>query len=177
MPFGLRIPSLASGSVLLALPAFRSTLLIWTNPKVQRASMEPVIELVYEGLYMLRVELSFLTILGFLWAAGHFLSSKSEKRGRLPRKRTRVEELTPSTVEPEKLRDAQWIVAQITALCRSQVQRALELYRVALKAGLNIKDRTWHIMVVMLFASIAYSSGRTCLRLTVSNSTPTWSLP
>ena len=101
--------------------------------------MEPVIELVYEGVYMLRVELSFLTILGFLWAAGHFLSSKSEKR-RLPRKRTRVEEVTPSTVEPEKLRDAQWMLAQITTLCRSQVQRALELYRVALKAGLNVKD-------------------------------------
>ena len=38
--------------------------------------MEPVIELVYEGLYMLRIELSFLVALAFLWVAGQSLSNK-----------------------------------------------------------------------------------------------------
>jgi len=112
--------------------------------------MEPVIELVYEGLYMLRVELSFLAVFAFLWLAGHFLVAKNDQvksrktgpTGSTGRRATRRvdESLTPSTVEPEKLQDPQWVVAQVSALCRSQVQRALELYRVAVRAGLNIKD-------------------------------------
>eukprot|EP00435_Cladocopium_sp_Y103_P062459 s257_g24.t1 len=113
-------------------------------------SMEPVIELVYEGLYMLRVELSFLAVFAFLWLAGHFLVAKNDPvksrktgpTGSTSRRATRRvdESLTPSTVEPEKLQDPQWVVAQVSALCRAQVQRALELYRVAVRAGLNIKD-------------------------------------
>jgi hypothetical protein len=116
--------------------------------------MEPVIELVYEGLYMLRVELSFLAVFAFLWLAGHFLVAKNDQvksrktgpTGSTGRRATRRvdESLTPSTVEPEKLQDPQWVVAQVSALCRSQVQRALELYRVAVRAGLNIKDISPH---------------------------------
>eukprot|EP00438_Fugacium_kawagutii_P030164 Skav235186 [mRNA] locus=scaffold721:388470:397935:- [translate_table: standard] len=100
-------------------------------------SMEPVTELVYEGLYMLRVELTFLAVFAFLWLAGQVLAKKDDvktaarKTSPGPRRTTgpRREDLTPSTVEPEKLQDPQWVVAQVSTLCRSQVQRALELYR------------------------------------------------
>ncbi|CAK9054313.1 Pentatricopeptide repeat-containing protein At2g31400 [Durusdinium trenchii] len=112
--------------------------------------MEPVIELVYEGLYMLRIELSFLVALAFLWVAGQSLSNKrvdpvKARKAPAPRRgttrRANVDEtLTPSTVDPKKLQDPSWVVAQVAALCRSQVQRAMELYRVAVRAGLNIKE-------------------------------------
>lgn len=109
--------------------------------------MEPVIELVYEGLYMLRVELSFLIVFAFLWLAGHFLTGKradpvKARKTQPPSRRAprRVEETTAANVEPEKLQDPQWVVAQVSSLCRSQVQRALELYRSAVRGGLCVKD-------------------------------------
>ena len=109
--------------------------------------MEPVIELIYEGLYMLRVELSFLIVFAFLWLAGHFLTGKradpvKARKSQPPSRRPprRVEETTTSNVEPEKLQDPQWVVAQVSSLCRSQVQRAMELYRSAVRGGLNVKD-------------------------------------
>ena len=125
--------------------------------------MEPVIELVYEGLYMLRVELSFLVALGFLWVAGQAFSGKARpdvakvrkapcqgtpSRRQATSRRANVDELvTPSSLDAKKLQDSTWIVAQVTSLCRSQVQRALELYRVAVRAGLNIKDKPWQLVV------------------------------
>ena len=109
--------------------------------------MEPVIELIYEGLYMLRVELSFLIVFAFLWLAGHFVTGKradpvKARKTQPPSRRPprRVEETTSSNVEPEKLQDPQWVVAQVSSLCRSQVQRAMELYRSAVRGGLNVKD-------------------------------------
>jgi len=109
--------------------------------------MEPVIELVYEGLYMLRVELSFLIVFAFLWLAGHFLTGKradpvKARKTQPPSRRAprRVDETTAANVEPEKLQDPQWVVAQVSSLCRSQVQRALELYRSAVRGGLCVKD-------------------------------------
>ena len=111
---------------------------------------------------MLRVELSFLAVFAFLWLAGHFLATKNvdpvaRKTSPAPRRARRPDEsLTPSAVEPEKLQDPQWVVAQVSVLCRSQVQRALELYRVAVRAGLNIKDMSKIVILCLGTSSCGF---------------------
>lgn len=45
-----------------------------------------------------------------------------------------------ASIEPSLLCDPAWIVPEVTQLCRMQVQRALETYRAAMKAGLDLQQ-------------------------------------
>merc|ERR1719265_1568370 len=45
-----------------------------------------------------------------------------------------------SNIPPKQLKDHTWLIPQVTLLCRTQVQRALELYRAAVSAGLDLQD-------------------------------------
>ncbi|CAJ1397197.1 unnamed protein product [Effrenium voratum] len=108
--------------------------------------MESVIELAFEGLYMLRIELSFLLVFGGLWAAGRVFSRpdkarKAQGAALVRRPSRRPEEAVPlANVDPKKLQEPGWVVSQVSLLCRSQVQKALELYRAAMRQGLSVKD-------------------------------------
>mmetsp|Transcript_6571 Transcript_6571/g.15472 ORF Transcript_6571/g.15472 Transcript_6571/m.15472 type:complete len:625 (-) Transcript_6571:25-1899(-) len=125
--------------------------------------MESVIELAYEGLYMLRIELAFLLVFGFLWVAGRVLGTEKRSQPGNPKGSGRkaapapprrpgltqrrpasgdegLPNLSVTTVDPKKLQNPTWLVAQVTQLCRSQVQKALELYKAALKAGLQLEE-------------------------------------
>lgn len=73
--------------------------------------MESVIELAVEGLYMLRIELSFLLVFGGLWAAGRVFSRpdkarKAQGAALVRRPSRRPEEAVPlANVDPKKLQD------------------------------------------------------------------------
>ena len=105
--------------------------------------MESVIELAYEGLYMLRIELAFLLVFGFLWVAGRVLGAEKRsqpgnpkgsgrKAAPAPQRRPGLTQRRPAsgdeglpnlsvtTVDPKKLQNPTWLVAQVTQLCRSQ---------------------------------------------------------
>jgi pentatricopeptide repeat protein len=44
-----------------------------------------------------------------------------------------------SNIDLDKLLDPDWLLGQVTFLCRSQVQRALDLHRAAMNAGLKLR--------------------------------------
>ncbi|CAE8706471.1 unnamed protein product [Polarella glacialis] len=69
----------------------------------------------------------------------HRLAPCSAENGTLTQDRLPLV-MSVHSIDPAKLRDASWLVPQIVNRCRSQVQRALELYRVAMKAGAKLQQ-------------------------------------
>lgn len=129
-------------------------------------SWGPGLDLARTAIYTLRVELSFVVVFTVLWLASHHFSvrTKGKEKGRKavaaqtkpkaatrrclepawaePQFSTRPEDALPFPVaatDTERLLDGAWLSSQITTLCRSQLQRALDLYRAALAAGLDLK--------------------------------------
>eukprot|EP00933_Yihiella_yeosuensis_P038095 TRINITY_DN3205_c0_g2_i1.p1 TRINITY_DN3205_c0_g2~~TRINITY_DN3205_c0_g2_i1.p1 ORF type:complete len:631 (+),score=125.13 TRINITY_DN3205_c0_g2_i1:183-2075(+) len=116
--------------------------------------------------YSLRVELVSLMVFGSLWIAGKLLSSqlngpKGTKRKQISPPNSRASSPKPrgksvdgtsdkhqdtlasdidiSAIDPSQLQDPSWLVPKVCSLSRSQVKRALELCRFAVKSGLNLK--------------------------------------
>jgi len=117
--------------------------------------MSEVANFVYSAAYAMRVEICFLCVFSFLWASGVLFGSKksdllmkAKVKQVSPRKDTRdvADGSTSfysgaiSEISTTKLTDPEWIVPQICQHCRSQVQRAFELYRAARRSGLNLKE-------------------------------------
>mmetsp|Transcript_38499 Transcript_38499/g.59942 ORF Transcript_38499/g.59942 Transcript_38499/m.59942 type:complete len:637 (-) Transcript_38499:7-1917(-) len=67
-----------------------------------------------------------------------------------------------ASIDPKQLRDTTWLVAQVTQLCRTQVQQALALHKAALKAGLKPQDIP-ATDCKQLYTALVTSTVRTCL--------------
>eukprot|EP00930_Biecheleria_cincta_P008530 TRINITY_DN1099_c0_g3_i1.p1 TRINITY_DN1099_c0_g3~~TRINITY_DN1099_c0_g3_i1.p1 ORF type:complete len:611 (+),score=125.58 TRINITY_DN1099_c0_g3_i1:124-1956(+) len=100
-----------------------------------------IMELIHSGLYSLRIEIVSMLAFGVAWVAGRWLNHRKKAHLRS------LQKTTPSPLprrssagfersSPEKLCDIHWLLPQINNLCRFQVQRAFDMYRAAVKAGL-----------------------------------------
>lgn len=124
--------------------------------------------LVYQVADGLRMEIAWILAIGVLWIAGRYFGAQRSKDGVTkkglcapPKGNKRSASASPAatgarpraalraTSSPDgpdaaggstgTLTDPAWLVPQVTQLCRVQVQRALELYRSALRAGLDLR--------------------------------------
>lgn len=114
------------------------------------SSSESFIDILRSSFYALRIEIFFIAAFSLLWLSGRLLAS--QKKGQLKAREKKAPAVprrssapagsaaSASNISPGKLRDISWLLPQINNLSRSQVQRAVELYRAAVKAGLRIED-------------------------------------
>eukprot|EP00441_Pelagodinium_beii_P025180 CAMPEP_0197653212 /NCGR_PEP_ID=MMETSP1338-20131121/34918_1 /TAXON_ID=43686 ORGANISM="Pelagodinium beii, Strain RCC1491" /NCGR_SAMPLE_ID=MMETSP1338 /ASSEMBLY_ACC=CAM_ASM_000754 /LENGTH=631 /DNA_ID=CAMNT_0043228247 /DNA_START=110 /DNA_END=2005 /DNA_ORIENTATION=- len=131
-----------------------------TTAQMSTFSKDSVLDFLYSALYAMRVEISFLLVFSFLWLSGAIFGGKKSDPSSPTKARTAkkspdrprrvimeaADEIMPvysgdiSEIASAKLKDPEWIVPQICQHCRTQVQRAFELYHAAATAGLSLKD-------------------------------------
>jgi pentatricopeptide repeat protein len=149
------------------------------NPVLSFVAADPVLSFVASCVHALRVEFTFAAVLGVLWAVGRWAGLTGAK-GSLPGARKKL--LSPGSpgrttrskgrpdaaatalpggvgsVDPRLLRDPGWLVPQVTQLCRLEARKALELYRAAHRAGVNLasasRDECENMFLSMVTATI-----------------------
>jgi len=138
------------------------------------SSSESFIDILLSSLYALRIEVGFITAFSLLWLSGRVLAAQKKERLKgqfkvqkkppsLSRRQSvhasSDQNISASSVSPGMLRDISWLLPQINNLCRSQVQRAFEVYRAAIKAGLRTEELP-HAECRQLFTALITSAIR-----------------
>jgi len=135
---------------------------------------------VSDVVYALRVEFAVLVISATLWFLHDRLGGSKARRGTSKTRETSFAANAPNSAgrrspppmenssaaapqgyrnpKPSQLRDPSWVAGAVQQLCNAEMQRGLDLYRNAIRAGLDLKrlsaSESAHLFVALVTAAI-----------------------